>query len=624
MSTSIEQLGCKQVDRAGVVTRILSLFVALLLNLVVLAPSQAQVAEDDQPQEDSAVSEKAELLDLGRAAHDTIAELQARWSEWLHAYYRGDTHRAAAALDKLLQNTQQVGMRWLPDLSIGVSVKAVEFARAGDFGKAHWGLDVAKKFDPERPELYFAASAIARLEGSTLLATRHQLRGYYYFLKHPIQRFALLGDLVLWIVSILLLAGTGFVLLQVAEKGAHLFLSLVDSVARLVPSALAYLVSLAVLFWPILLPSGVFWLLLYWSILAFGSGHTIERLVLGCLWTLIVLAPLVLAVRSERSELAFSPAVRGLESATQGRLAGSVLTDLAVLQETLPKSVAVRHLVADLQRVAGRWETARSIYSEVLAVEPNNVEAWVDIGACYFYLDDFRQAIDSFGRGTESEDPNPAGYYNQSQTFSELYRFSESEAALRQAQLLDIQLVGQWISGASAQRIVSLNGGLQRGEEIRDELLGKWKEGEADLMRETLSGELQSLPLIVLFGLASFSLHRISRSSREEIKRYAPGGSSWLESCRHVLFPGLRHARSESWGSAFLALIIPATLITLPLFERLGLRLPWGYDPESASLYWLSLVGLAGFFLIRLLAELQWGRVIWNHRPGQSSQGGKG
>jgi len=86
MLRSVRQLGCEQVDRNRFGTQLLGLFVALSLNLVALAPSQAQVAEDDQQQEDPAVSEKAELLDLGRAAHDTIAELQARWSEWLHAY----------------------------------------------------------------------------------------------------------------------------------------------------------------------------------------------------------------------------------------------------------------------------------------------------------------------------------------------------------------------------------------------------------------------------------------------------------------------------------------------------------------------------------------------------------
>jgi tetratricopeptide (TPR) repeat protein len=586
----------------------------------------AQTGDSGQPPEEVVIPDAAptpeeiDSLDLGRSAHDTMAELQARWLEWLTAYYRGDTHRAAAALDKLLENTQLIGMQWLPDLSIGVAVKAVEFARDGEFGKAHWGLDAARKFDPELPEVFFAASSVALLEGSKLEAAKHQLRGYYHFLKLPIQRYVLLADLMLWIVCIFLLAGTGFVLLQVAQKGPDFFRGVVVSVARLVPLPVAYLICFATLFWPIVLPSGIFWLLVYWSILAFGSSQAIERVVLVWFWVLIIVAPLAVAVRSERSELAFSPAVRGLESATRRRLSGSVLTDLGELQEALPESIAVRHVLADLQRVVGRWEIARTIYSQVLDAEPENDAAWVDIGACYFYLDDFRQAIESFGRATLSESPNPAGYFNQSQTFSELYRFSESEAALRQAQLLDIRLVGQWISGASAQRIVSLNGGLQRGEEIRRELLGKWKEEEVDLMRETLKGELNSLPLILLFAVVSLALYRVSRDGREGARQGGGAQVGWLESCTHILVPGVRLAKSESWGWAFWDLIIPSTLITLPIFERLGLRLPWGYDPGSPNLAWISFIGLVAYFSLRLMVEIQWGWAFVVSRQGKSAK----
>ncbi len=549
-------------------------------------------------------AEEDEGFVLRPASRAVLARLQNGWLDWLTAVNGSDAETASAAVDALLAHTLEVGMERLPDLAVGAAMRAVELARDGDFERAGWALEAAERLDPGRPESAFARAEIERLNGSRIGPLTARLEGYVRALALPLERRILLHNLAVWLATVLALVAVAFVALQMATKGALLYRDLVTALIRYLPTALAHAFALVALSWPILLPSGLLWLAIYWSVLLWGHGGRLERLLFVGVWLAIGGLPAAVSEQARRVEVALFGPLNTVVDAAGGRLDGNLVTDLGILRAQLPVSVAVKHLLADMQRKLGQWDNARALYREVLEAEPENVTAAIDLGTCYIQAGEFQRAIDSFQSATAArKDLQAAVQFNLSKSYSELYRFDESEAALRTARRLDSERVNAWMRSESGERAVAVDGGLERVGEIRAELRGEWRRGEAatwtTLWRRTLS-----LPLAIAFVLIAVGVHLASRGSGNR-----PAGISghWLpgrtDLVRRVLLPGIPEAERGQWGRALGAVAPAIGLATLPVVAIIGLPVPWGLDPGS-GLAWAALaVGGLLYLLLRWRGE---------------------
>ena len=128
--------------------------------------------------------------------------------------------------------------------------------------------------------------ALAAWEGKHYpRAVWQQLVGYVRLFGLTPNNELVVQNLLLAALAVALLAGAGFVLVQLAAKGSRLYWA-ISSRLSMLPSPLAHLLTIALLLWPLLTPGGIVWALLYWSVLLWGFGSLSERLVLGVLWLL--------------------------------------------------------------------------------------------------------------------------------------------------------------------------------------------------------------------------------------------------------------------------------------------------------------------------------------------------
>ena len=351
---------------------------------------------------------------------------------------------------------------------------------------------------------------MARWKRNPLAAARHQLVGYARGWRIPPIRRMAVNAAQLWVCCTLLLAAGLFVALQMAFKGGAVHRDMMRLVGRRLPPAGAAALALALLLWPLALPSGVLWLALYWSMLLWGYSTRSERVVLAMIWLTAGVVPVLLA-RAERQLLVeLSPPTRAIDQITNGRLSGSLFTELGVMRSQLPESFAARHLLADLHRRLGQWEIARPLYAEVVEGEPQNASAILGLGAYYFRKGDFGKAIELYRQAAALEGARAAAYFNLSLAYSESYLFNESRLALSQARDVDESQVGGWIQQTPPERIVTPDGGFARAEEIRRQLADEARRRSGS--RELLRGWL-SLPVAAVVALGAVSLHLARRKS---------------------------------------------------------------------------------------------------------------
>jgi tetratricopeptide (TPR) repeat protein len=519
-------------------------------------------------------------LELTPRVRAELAGLQESWLDWLSASYQEDAAGTDLALAEMQSGAARMGLRRLPDLSLGAAARAVEAAAEGEPQQADLALAAAERLDPGLAEPEIARALVSGARGERGLAALVSLR--HVVGSSLLTRLAL-ANLVLWVVATLLLSGMAFVAILMATRGQGLVSRLFGWLRPHMPAWASYALTLVLLLWPLLLPAGAMILVVYWAILLWGQGGRFDRWVLIGLLLLLGLAPL--AVNEQRKQLGVSlstPAL-AIEDVRAGRLSGTLFGDLGVLRAILPNSAPVKQLLADVHVMLGQWPLGRDLYLQVMDEEPTNSAATIGAGVCFFHLGEFDRAIELFRQAVGTDPDHASAHFNLSQTYSELLRFEESAVALGEAQRLAPQRVGRWIREAAESRVIPPHGGLERTAEIRRQIGAAWRSGEV-----TASWHL-FLPPALLFVAIAMVLRLLIPPGRSAVE--ADGGVQ-LNRWGRTFLPGFFEMEARHHRAALGALLVPCALLVLPVVAHSAYRLPWLLVPGRSLSWWVAGLGL--------------------------------
>lgn len=547
-------------------------------------------------------------IELQPAARQTLGLIRVQWDRWLVAFYQGEPGDAERSVNELLVSARQVGIRRLPDLSLGALTRAVEVAREGNVERARWALEAGERLDPGRPEAAFATAVVEGEAGRWAAAAGAIARGYLRWLTASSLRRLSLHSIGRFLLCVALGAGVLFVAVLMATKGGALIRDLARFAHGWMPSGTAaelfgYSLALALLVWPVLLPAGLLWLLVYWTVLLWGYCSASERTVLVVVWLFAGVTPILLAEQRVRVASQLSPPERAMTALEGERLYGELFVDLGALPSLFPEHPAVRHLQADLHRRLDDWSAARRRYAQVLEAEPENAAALTGLGAYYFFQEDFGSAIRLFREATQADPESAPAFFDLWQAYSESYHFDEASAALEQARALAPSEVSRWVDDATTDRLQVADGGLARIPDLRRELVAAVREQAA--AHGELAAARHWAGLLVVAGilLAAVALHLIRRPfgySRPGVS-FGRRGEWWVR----VLVPGYAAAEQERGLSALVGVLPLAALLLLPLAPLLGYHQPVVFSPGLGPLLVIAVAGLAVLYGLRAWGELR-------------------
>lgn len=544
-------------------------------------------------------------VELTRSVQQSLKRLQEQWLQWMSAFYQDSPARADEALRQIMATSRQVGFTRLPDFALGAAARAVDSATAGNPSRAAWALEAADAFDPGRPETAFARAAVARASGRWVDATSALFEGYQRLVRSSLSG-VVAADLLLWALLVLLVAGAFFVTVQMAVKGSSLLRDLRAALTGRLPPGVAIVFAVAILLGPLVLPGGLLWALLLWSALLWGYQSLSERIVTGLVWIIVAAAPAIAAGQQVRIALEQSPPLRALASFGEGRLYGTFFSDLQVLRSVLGTDPAALELLGDVHRTLGQWEVARTHYRQVLEAEPDNVAVLINFGAYSFRKGNFALANEHFQRAAAVDPPSAAAHYNLSLSYSDSYQFEESTKALDDAKQIDAERVDSWVRTPNPDRVLTFNGSLSRGDEIRAKLRSAWLGEPAE--RASLAGRARRWGSVWGAGCAALlavGLHllRRRRGYGEPVAWLgwdSAAGSRWVR----ALVPPLSQAEVGEGFAAFGTLLGLAAVLLLPALSATGVDLPVGATPGRALLTGASALLLVLFAALRVRGEL--------------------
>ncbi|MEM9555127.1 MAG: tetratricopeptide repeat protein [Acidobacteriota bacterium] len=546
-------------------------------------------------------------LELTAPVRQQLYRVQDAWQRWTRAHVQGDEAAASAELEQIELITAHLGMERQPDLASAAAAYGLRAADAGDFERAEAALEAARRLDEGRPETFFAASSIARAQGQYGTAISELARGYLALLEAPRSRDLWLDNLALWVLFSLLLAGGLFAGLLMATKGGSLFYDLARLYSPPLGRAAADALTVALLIWPILLPSGVLWLVLWWSVLLWGYGSTSERAVLILCWLALGATPALLAHQQRSVQLALVPPARLIDHLAADRLYGAVFSDLEVLRSLLPESPIVTELSADLHRRLGQWDHARAIYTE-LTQRPDRpardtATAYTNLGVYHHRNGEYETAVAYFSRAADADAGLAEAHYGLAQAYAQLYEFESSHSAMAQAKALAPDRVDRWnaVGDSTEGSAVAVDGGLRRVGELRQALAELWRQPTALASPLDFWRRFRALSLSLGLILLAVAIHLVRRqvgyrTSYFEVSAAERVESRWVK----ALVPGLASAQREYGGLAFGGILLPVALAMAAVMRSMGFRQPVAFDPGPWPAVTLCLVGLVFVLLTRL------------------------
>ena len=541
-------------------------------------------------------------FELTHSVEQTLQRTQELWLQWVGATLQDNLARADEALRSLLGAAHEVGFRRLPDLSLAASAQARESARGGDFDRARRQLAAAEQLDPDRPDVSFAAAAVARAEGDWIGWGSETVRGLLRVWRGP-ERAHLEVSLGIWVLLVLLVASAAYVLLLAGVHGRRVLFALR---ARLPDGGFAWiapLAMLALLVGPALLPGGIFLLLLVWSALLWSFASRSERAMLALGWIVVAAAPLVVDQWQRGLALEESPPIRAIDAFRSGRLYGSMFSDLEVLRTALPSDPAVVELAADVHRTLGQWELACDLYRRVLVDEPGNVPVLLNLGAYNFRKGEYALADGYFQRATRSPDPSAAAWYDLSLGLSESYDFEDSRQALAKAREIDGPGVDAWMATPIPDKILTFNGSLGRTSEIRRALRAAWARGDGGREAGALRQVLPALAVIVAL-LAALGFDALCRRSPVPAPGRRRGAPAGILRWGRILLPAIGAAEEGRGVPALGNLLLLTLLVLLPAIFELAGALPVVGWPGPRGLALIAAAGATLYLAARLRSGL--------------------
>lgn len=549
-------------------------------------------------------------MELTSGVRHQLYRLQQAWQGWTTAFASEDREQADTQVAEILGIGNHLGLARFPDLSTAAAGYAVKVAREGRFDQANWALETAEQLDAGRPETSFAKSSVQRLKGDYIGAVSSALRGYISAMRMPLARKLWLNNLTLWVIYTLLAAGCVFVALLMSVKGRNLFYELSRLYSPPLAPIQASAVTFVILLWPLVLPSGMAWLILYWSVLLWAFCTTHQRATLVALWLLLGLAPATMSYQQRETQVALVPASRLVDNLAAGRLYGSMFSDLEVLRTMVPDSDIVTELVADLHRRLGQWEYAQAIYSE-LAQDPDRptryiASAFTNIGVFHHRRGDYETAVEYFRRAAEADPSLAEAFFNLGQAYGGLYDFNNQHEAIARAKELAADKVDVWedVGVTTEESTVGVDGGLRRVGELRERLGQLWNRDGRELGLASLWRRYRAISVALAAIALSFVLSRLRKQTGAVSDRLVPnpvrpGDSFWVR----VLVPGLASIQRGGGITSYLGIVLPMGLLMLFVVRGVGYRAPLASDPGHWLILGFGSFALLILFCMRFLLE---------------------
>jgi tetratricopeptide (TPR) repeat protein len=369
-------------------------------------------------------------------------ETTGAFDKWLQAVRAGDGAEAFSQASGIADTMKRLGAKNLFLLSDAALALARERLSAGDAPAALMIADHAVMMAPDNPDAhFFRALTQIRVDQTALPTAFGSLAaGVRATVYDKIRRDRFVADAVRYVfLTFTLTFLTTFLVMMwvyrralLADLGS-LSRSMQEGYKKTIVATLALLAPLAAGGWLVfLLAIPVF----LWSYLRRGG-----RLVVGVFTALVVIVPLAIGYVAEGIVLSGADTYRSLYLLSRGTWDHETRESLERAAVAHPDDAILAYSMGLINKLRGEKELAQAFYdraARLAAADPKlTVRIMVNKGNVSFVAREYPQAVAMYEAALKIDPQAVTAHFNLSNTYLEMVRPKEGEAAYRRAMAID-------------------------------------------------------------------------------------------------------------------------------------------------------------------------------------------
>jgi tetratricopeptide (TPR) repeat protein len=375
------------------------------------------------------------------------------WPQATSAANAGDLDAAIKQTSGLIDTGKSYGVKTFPLYAASAAALARQADKENNKPVAQWAAKAADQLDPGSAAVAFSNADRAADQKQYGKAAAYVATGFARTVIGYRSRLLSRADTLMVLLLAIALTSIIFaasLFIRYFRAMGHDFR---ENLSQRFRGGSISVLAFALLFLPIFLWLGPFWLVFYWFIIFFGYAKPAERVLIVVLSLLLALSPIALDLSAHWIAGSDNPAVVAAVGSAEQSYQPDALRRMQDLVSIVPDSPRLQLLLGNLLMFEGNERQAAEHYRRSAELK-DSAGAHVNLGNLHYLDNDFAAAVTEYEKA-EALDPRLAiTFYNHSLASGETYKFDEQAKMLETARRLDRATVEKLSSAPPAQKVV--------------------------------------------------------------------------------------------------------------------------------------------------------------------------
>lgn len=360
---------------------------------------------------------------------------------------------AEVDVKKIIDEANQWEIKKFSNFAIASLGLFYEALKKDEILQAQYLLKFGTLLNPDLPELYIAKADFAWAQKSYFLYFFNIIKYLFKSLNSYSHSLSLTNNLLIIffiMVLILLIIFTLFLLYRNFSKIKHDLMELFEKKYNSISSLI---LSLSIIFLPIIIGLSWFWILCYLCIIVFGYSKNSEKFLIILLIILQVIAFPIIYHNLNKLYESFSPIIQSSYALQNKELSYKYVPEIEIIISFVEEPDLI-YLLGNLYEASGDTLNSMAAYKKAIAKSPTHGLSYIGLANQYFWQANYGAAITEYLNAQKFLPFFSPLYFNLSKAYNQNYQYNMGTEALNAGMAINSRQILKFISSKPPREII--------------------------------------------------------------------------------------------------------------------------------------------------------------------------
>lgn len=360
---------------------------------------------------------------------------------------------AEVDVKKMIDEANQWEIKKFSNFAIASLGLFYEALKKDETLQAQYLLKFATLLNPDLPELYIAKADFSWSQNSYFDYFFNIIKYLYKSLNSYSQSLGLINNLLIIFFILALIVLIIFTLFLFYRNFSKIKHDLMELFEKKYNSISSLILSLSIIFLPIIIGLSWFWILCYLCIIVFGYSKNTEKFLLILLIILQVIAFPIIYHNLNKLYESFSPIIQSSYALQNKELSYKYVPEIEIISAFVEDPDLI-FLLGNLYEASGDTLNSMAAYKKAIAKSPTHGLSYIGLGNQYFWQANYGAAITEYLNAQKFLPFFSPLYFNLSKAYNQNYQYNMGTEALNSGMAINSRQILKFISSKPPREII--------------------------------------------------------------------------------------------------------------------------------------------------------------------------